>query len=59
MTPSHTELNILMEFAEGGSLEAVGKRIRERGAIVGEKIAGRIAEGVSTLGSLSLFMCLT
>ncbi|KAJ2914377.1 hypothetical protein MD484_g6028, partial [Candolleomyces efflorescens] len=46
MTPSHTELNILMEFAEGGSLEAVGKRIRERGAIVGEKIAGRIAEGV-------------
>lgn len=47
MTPSHTELKILMEFCEGGSLEAVGKRIRERGAIVGEKTAGRIAEGVS------------
>jgi mitogen-activated protein kinase kinase len=47
MTPSHSELKILMEFAEGGSLEAIGKRIRERGAIVGEKIAGRIAEGVS------------
>ncbi|KAJ2931215.1 hypothetical protein H1R20_g5790, partial [Candolleomyces eurysporus] len=46
MSPSHTELKIIMEFCEGGSLEAVGKRIRERGAIVGEKIAGRIAEGV-------------
>jgi mitogen-activated protein kinase kinase len=35
-----------MEFCEGGSLEAVGRRIKERNAIVGEKIVGRLAEGV-------------
>lgn len=46
MSPSSSEVKILMEFGEGGSLEAVAKRIRDRGAIVGEKIAGRIAEGV-------------
>jgi len=46
MSPSSSEVKILMEFCEGGSLEAVGKRIRDRGAVVGEKIAGRLAEGV-------------
>ncbi|KAJ7683232.1 kinase-like domain-containing protein [Mycena rosella] len=46
MSPSSSEVKILMEFGEGGSLEAVGKRIKERNAIVGEKIAGRLAEGV-------------
>ncbi|KAF9049952.1 kinase-like domain-containing protein [Panaeolus papilionaceus] len=46
MTPSSSEIKILMEFGEGGSLESVGKRIKEREAIVGEKIAGRLAEGV-------------
>jgi len=45
-TPSSSEVNILMDFCEGGSLEAVGKRIKDKGAIVGEKIAGHIAEGV-------------
>lgn len=35
-----------MEFGEGGSLEAVGKRIREKGWRVGEKVAGRLAEGI-------------
>jgi hypothetical protein len=47
MSPSSSEVKILMEFCEGGSLETVGKRIKDRGAIVGEKIAGRLAEGVS------------
>lgn len=47
MSPSSSEVKILMEFCEGGSLEAVGRRIKDRGAVVGEKIAGRIAEGVS------------
>jgi mitogen-activated protein kinase kinase len=42
-----------MEFCEGGSLEAVGKRIKERNAIVGEKIAGRLAEGVCPLAHFS------
>jgi mitogen-activated protein kinase kinase len=47
MSPSTSEVKILMELCEGGSLEAIGKRIKERGGIIGEKIAGRIAEGVS------------
>lgn len=49
MSPSSSEVKIVMEFCEGGSLEAVGKRIKERNAIVGEKIAGRLAEGVRPL----------
>lgn len=47
MSPSSSEVKILMDYCEGGSLESVGKRIKERGAIIGEKIAGRLAEGVS------------
>ena len=46
MSPSSSEVKILMALGEGGSLETVGKRIKERGAIVGELIAGRLAEGV-------------
>jgi len=46
MSPSTSEVKIVMEFCEGGSLEAVGRRIKERNAIVGEKIVGRLAEGV-------------
>ena len=49
MSPSSSEVKILMEYCEGGSLETVGKRIKDRGAIVGEKIAGRLAEGVSLI----------
>ena len=47
ISPSSSEIKLLMEFGEGGSLEAVGKRIREKGWRVGEKVAGRLAEGVS------------
>ena len=47
MSPSSSEVNILMEFCEGGSLESVGKRMRQIGARVGEKVAGHLAEGVS------------
>ncbi|KAG6920281.1 hypothetical protein DXG01_005050 [Tephrocybe rancida] len=46
MSPSSSEVKILMDLCEGGSLESVGKRIKDRGAIVGELIAGRVAEGV-------------
>ncbi|KAJ7914395.1 STE/STE7 protein kinase [Mycena leptocephala] len=46
MSPSTSEVKIVMEFCEGGSLEAVGRRIKERNATVGEKIVGRLAEGV-------------
>lgn len=47
ISPSSSEIKLLMEFGEGGSLEAVGKRIREKGWRVGEKVSGRLAEGVS------------
>ncbi|KAF8896874.1 kinase-like domain-containing protein [Gymnopilus junonius] len=46
MSPSSSEVKIVMEYCEGGSLEAVGKKLRQVGAVVGEKVAGRIAEGV-------------
>ncbi|KAI0027708.1 kinase-like protein, partial [Vararia minispora EC-137] len=46
MSPSSSEVKVVMELCDGKSLEAVGKRIRERGARVGEKVAGRLAEGV-------------
>lgn len=46
MSPSTSEIKILTEFCEGGSLEAVSKQIKERGAVVGEMIVARIAEGV-------------
>ena len=46
MSPSSSAIKILLEYCEGGSLEAVGMRIKERGGILEEKIAGRLAEGV-------------
>ncbi|ETW80837.1 hypothetical protein HETIRDRAFT_320731 [Heterobasidion irregulare TC 32-1] len=46
MSPSSSEVKVVMEVCEGKSLEAVGKRIKERGARVGEKVAGRLAEGI-------------
>lgn len=49
ISPSSSEVKVLMEFGEGGSLESVGKRMREIGGRVGEKVAGRIAEGVRSL----------
>lgn len=47
MSPSSSEVKIVMEYCEGGSLESIGAKLREVGAVVGEKTAGRIAEGVS------------
>ncbi|THH19952.1 hypothetical protein EW146_g1300 [Bondarzewia mesenterica] len=46
MSPSSSEVKVIMEICEGKSLEAVSKRIKERGARVGEKVAGRLAEGI-------------
>ncbi|KAJ6560200.1 kinase-like domain-containing protein [Mycena capillaripes] len=43
---SPREVKILLEYCEGGSLEAVGKCIKERNIIVGEVIAGQLAEGI-------------
>jgi mitogen-activated protein kinase kinase len=47
MSPSSSEVKILMEFCPGKSLEAIGKRVADRNGRVGEKVAGRLAEGVS------------
>jgi hypothetical protein len=49
VSPSSSEVKIIMEYCDGGSLEAIGKKIKEVGAVVGEKISGRLAEGVSLL----------
>lgn len=57
ISPSTSEVKILMEYCEGGSLEAVGKRLRDHGAIVGEKIAGRLAEGVSLRPKFKFVSC--
>jgi mitogen-activated protein kinase kinase len=46
MSPSSSEVKVVMEICQGKSLESVSKRIKERGARVGEKVAGRLAEGV-------------
>ncbi len=51
ISPSSSEVSVLMEFCEGGSLESVGKRMRQIGARVGEKVAGHLAEGVSPVPS--------
>jgi len=47
MSPSSSEVKVMMEYCPGGSLEAVSKRIKDRGARIGEGVAGRLAEGVS------------
>ncbi|KAF7371245.1 MAP kinase kinase MKK2/SSP33 [Mycena sanguinolenta] len=44
--PRHHFVKMLLEFCEGGSLEAVGKRIKELKAVIEEDIAGHLAEGV-------------
>ncbi|KAF9266424.1 kinase-like protein [Marasmius fiardii PR-910] len=43
---SSSEVVVLMEYCEGGSLEAIGKRIKKIGTVIGETIAGRISEGI-------------
>lgn len=46
ISPSSSEVKVLMEVCDGKSLEAVGKRLRERGAKVSEKVAASLAEGI-------------
>ncbi|KAA1099944.1 Protein kinase C signaling pathway involved MAPKK protein [Puccinia graminis f. sp. tritici] len=48
---NNTQIAILMEYCEGGSLEAIYKRIKQRKGRIGEKILGKVAESV--LGGLS------
>ena len=58
MSPSSSEVKVVMEVCPGKSLEAVGKRIKERGARVGEKVAGRLAEGVRIVIALMIYATL-
>ncbi|WAQ89096.1 hypothetical protein PtA15_10A520 [Puccinia triticina] len=43
---NNTQIAILMEYCEGGSLEAIYKRIKHRKGRIGEKILGKVAESV-------------
>ena len=53
ISPSSSEVKVLMEYCEGGSLESVGKRLKETDKRVTENVAGRLAEGVSIIPLLS------
>jgi len=47
ISPSSSEVKVIMELCEGGSLEAISERIKRLGNRAGEKVVGKIAEGVS------------
>lgn len=49
ISPSSSEVKILMEFCEGGSLEAVGEKIKQQKRRISEHVAAKIAEGVRHL----------
>ena len=48
MTPSTSEVKVIMEVCEGRSLEAIGKKVIELNAASSEKVLGKLAEGVSS-----------
>ena len=47
-SPPEVRVNLLLEFCPGRSLEAIERRLADRNERVGEKVAGRLAEGVSS-----------
>lgn len=49
ISPSSSEVKVLMEFCEGGSLEAIGEKIKQGKGRVSEIVAAKIGEGVSAL----------
>ncbi len=46
MDKSSSTISIAMEFCEGGSLDSVYKEVRKLGGRTGEKVLGKVAEGV-------------
>lgn len=44
--PSTATISIAMEFCEGGSLDSIYREVRKLGGRTGEKVLGKIAEGV-------------
>jgi mitogen-activated protein kinase kinase len=49
ISPSSSEVKVIMELGEGGSLDAISERIKRLGNRAGEKVVGKIAEGVRNL----------
>lgn len=43
---SESQIAIVMEYCEGGSLDAIYRRIKERKGRTGEKVLGKVAESV-------------
>lgn len=39
-------ISIAMEFCEGGSLDGVYREVKNRGGRTGEKVLGKVADGV-------------
>jgi mitogen-activated protein kinase kinase len=46
MDKSSSTISIAMEFCEGGSLDSVYREVKKLGGRTGEKVLGKIAEGV-------------
>lgn len=46
MDKSTGTISISMEFCEGGSLDGIYKEVRKLGGRTGEKVLGKVAEGV-------------
>lgn len=46
MDRSSSSISIAMEFCEGGSLDSIYKEVRKLGGRTGEKVLGKVAEGV-------------
>ena len=46
MDPSSSTISIAMEFCEGGSLDSVYREVKKLGGRTGEKVLGKVAEGV-------------
>lgn len=46
MDDSASTISIAMEFCEGGSLDGVYREVKQRGGRTGEKVLGKVAEGV-------------
>lgn len=46
MSSSSSEVNVVMELCDGGSLEAIMRKLKEREGRVGEQLIGKLAEGI-------------
>jgi serine/threonine protein kinase len=57
MSPSNSEVKLVMELCEGKSLAAIGEQIRRRKGRVGEKVARILAEEVSPVESCPVGPC--